>query len=78
MLGSHTPCQTGSETLVYLACQVDACSGNAGAWLDQLQLGCPCDGRPAIRDVELTVDAFGVSADRAHGDHELTGDLRSG
>ena len=34
------------------------------------------DGRPAIIDVEFTVDALGMCADSAQGDHEFTGDLR--
>ena len=55
---------------------VDACSGNACARLEQTQLCCAFDGRPAIRDVEFTVDALGMCADRAQGDHEFLGDLR--
>ena len=47
-------------------------------WLDQIQFGCPFDSRPAIIDVEFAVDALGMGADRAQGDHEFTGDLRSG
>ena len=46
--------------------------------LEQIQLFCPFDGRPAIRDVELTVDALGMRANRAQGDHERLGDLRPG
>ena len=48
------------------------------AWLDQAQLGGPFDGRPAIVDIEFAVDALGMGADRAQGDHEFLGDLRPG
>jgi hypothetical protein len=44
--------------------------------LDQIQLNCPFDGRPAAIDVEFAVDALGMCADRAQTDHEFTGDLR--
>ena len=47
------------------------------AGLDQIQFNCPFDSRPAIIDVEFTVDALGMGADRAQGDHEFTGDLRT-
>ena len=47
-------------------------------WLNQFQLGCPFDGRPAAIDVELAVDTLGVRAEGAQGDHELIGDLRPG
>jgi hypothetical protein len=53
-------------------------SGNAFTWLDQIQLNRPFDGRPAIIDIEFTVDALGMCADCAQGDHEFTGDLRPG
>ena len=43
----------------------DVCSPNAFAWLEQIQLCCPFDGCPTIRDVEFTVDALGMGADRA-------------
>src|SRR5690349_11056572 len=46
------------------------------AWLEQIQLCCPFDGRPAIRDVEFRVDALGMCANRAQGDYEFLGDLR--
>ena len=46
-------------------------------WLDQTQFGCPFDSRPAIIDVEFTVDTLGMCADRAQSDHELIGDLGS-
>ena len=55
---------------------MDACSGNAFAWLNQIQLCGPFDGRPAIIDAEFTVDALGMCADSTQGDHEFTGDLR--
>ena len=51
-------------------------TGNAFAWLEQIQLCCPFDGRPASIDVEFTVDALGMCADSAQGDHEFMGDLR--
>jgi hypothetical protein len=40
-------------------------SGNAFTRLDQFQLSRPLDGRPAIIDIELSVDALGMRADRA-------------
>ena len=51
---------------------------SAIAWLDQIQFDCPFDSRPAILDVEFAVDALGMCADGAQGDHEFTGDLRTG
>ena len=45
--------------------------------LDQTQLFCSSNSRPAIVDVEFAVDAFGMCADRAQADHELTSDLGS-
>ena len=51
-------------------------SGNAFTWLDQIQLSRPFDSCPAIIDIEFTVDALGMCADCAQGDHEFTGDLR--
>ena len=56
----------------------DVYSGNALASLDQTKLGCPFDGRPATVDVEFTVDALGIGANRAQADHEFPGDLRPG
>jgi hypothetical protein len=53
-------------------------SGNAFMVLDQIQLSRPFDGRPAIIDIEFTVDALGMCADRAQGDHEFAGDFRPG
>ena len=55
---------------------VDACAGNASAGLEQAQLCCPLDGRPASGDLEFAVDALGMGADGAQGDHEFLGDLR--
>ena len=55
---------------------MDACSGNALAWLYQTQLFCPFDGRPAIIDVEFTVDALSMGAEGAQADHEFMGNLR--
>ena len=49
----------------------------AFGWLYQIQFGCPLDSRPAILDVEFAVDALGMGADRAQGDHEFTGNLGS-
>ena len=57
--GKKKPCQINWQG------QVAACSGNAIVWLYQIQLCRPFYGRPAIIDVEFTVDAFGVCADRA-------------
>jgi len=57
---------------------VDACSDEAVAWLNQPQFCGPLDGRPAIGDVEFTVDTLGMGADRAQADHQFTGDLRPG
>ena len=48
-------------------------SGNAIAWLHQIQLCRPFDGRPAIIDVEFTVDALGMCADSAQGEQKFTG-----
>ena len=53
-------------------------AGALFTWLDQTQFCCPFDGRPAIIDVEFAVDALGMGADRAQGDHEFIGDLRPG
>jgi hypothetical protein len=67
--GRQKPCQACNEMPVCLA-GLRACrSGNAFVWLYQIQLCCPFDGRPAISDVEFTVDALGMCADRAQGDH---------
>lgn len=54
---------------------VEAYSSNACAWLDQIQLYCPFDRRPAIGDVEFAVDALGIGADCAQGDHKFASDL---
>ena len=59
MKGNEKPCQIDWQG------QVDACSRNARVWLDQIQLYRPFDGRPAIIDVEFTVDALGMCADSA-------------
>jgi hypothetical protein len=70
------PCQDAKEYRGIEQSEAGACSGNAIARLVQVQLCCPFDGRPAIIDVELPVDALGMGADGTQGDHELTGDLR--
>ena len=57
---------------------VEGCSGSTFAQLDQIQLFGPFDSRPASLDVEFAVDALGMGADRAQGDHEFVGDLRPG
>jgi len=57
---------------------VAVCSGQAGVWLNQAQFNGPLDGRPAIGDVEFTVDALGMGADCAQADHQFSGDLRPG
>ena len=50
-----------------------------GVWqLDQPQLDCPLNSRPAAIDVELAVDTLGVGTDRTQADHQLAGNLRSG
>ena len=46
--------------------------------LDQSQLFCTPDSRPAVIDAELAEDALGMGADGAQADHELTGDLGTG
>ena len=48
---------------------------SAFARLDQTQFFCTFDSRPATVDVEFAVDALGMGADGAQGDHEFTGDL---
>jgi hypothetical protein len=53
-------------------------SGNTFTVLDQIQLSRPIDSCPAIIDIEFTVDALGMCADCAQGDHEFTGDFRPG
>ena len=45
--------------------------------LDQPQLLCSFDSRPASIDVKLVIDALGMCADGAQADHEFTGDLGS-
>src|SRR5687768_11829131 len=45
------------------------------SWLYQIQLCCPFDGRTATIDIELAVDALGMRAESAQGDHQFTGDL---
>ena len=64
------------EMQVYLAGLSNCLLGSALVRLDQIQLSCPFDSRPAIIDVEFAVDALGMCADCAQGDHELIGDLR--
>ncbi len=73
-------CQGDTSPVVRAATcwSVHARSDSAFAWLDQIQLCCPFDGRPAIHDVKFAIDALGMGADRAHGNHELIGDLRPG
>jgi len=43
--------------------------------LDQSQLFCPPDGRPAVIDIQFAVDALRVSTNRAQSNDELAGDL---
>ena len=62
---------------IWVAQQGDDSSGFVSAWLNQVQLCCPIYSRPASIDVEFAVDALGMGADRAQGDHEFTGDLGS-
>jgi hypothetical protein len=57
--GKEKPCQINWQG------QGNACSGSATVWLYQIQLGRPFDGRPAIIDVEFTVDALRMCADSA-------------
>ena len=39
---------------------VGTCAGNLIARLDQIQFGCPFDGRTTIIDAEFAVDTLGV------------------
>ena len=73
MPGNQKPCPASDEMLV-----LGRATCSAFAWLDQTQFDCPFDSRPAIIDVEFAVDALGMGADRAQGDHEFPGDLRPG
>jgi hypothetical protein len=59
MKGKEKPCQKNWQG------QVDACSGNAIMWLDQIQLCRPFDSHLAIIHIELTVNALGMRADSA-------------
>jgi hypothetical protein len=70
MPGNQKPCTTIDEMLF-----LDRATCGAIEWLDQIQFGCPFDSRPAIIDIEFTVDTLGMCAYRAQGDHEFTGDL---
>jgi hypothetical protein len=58
--------------------EVGACAGKLLARLEQIQFGCPVDGRTTIIDAKLTVDALGMGTDRADGDYDFTSDLRHG
>ena len=58
-----------------LAGRMEALFRSVFARLDQTQFDSPFDGRPAIIDVEFVVDAFGMCADRAQSDDELTGNF---
>jgi hypothetical protein len=71
MPGRQKPCPASDEMLFFGRAKC-----GAFGWLYQTQLDCPFDGRPAILDVEFSVDALGMGADRAQGDQEFTGDLR--
>jgi hypothetical protein len=70
--GKQKPCPTSDEMLF-----LGRATCGAFARLDQIQFGCPFDSRSAIIDVEFTVNALGMCADRAQGDHELIGDFGS-
>jgi hypothetical protein len=59
MKGKEKPCQ-----FIWQG-QIDDCSSKAIVWLNQIQLCRPFDGRPAIIDVELTVNALGMCANSA-------------
>ena len=59
MKGKEKPCQINWQG------KVDAYSGSTIVRLYQIQLCRPFDGRPAIIDVEFTVDALGMCADSA-------------
>ena len=76
--GDKKTCQACMKCKFIWQGQVEACSGSAFARLDQIQLCCPFDGCPAIIDVEFAVDALGMCADRAQGDHEFTSDFGPG
>ena len=53
-------CSTSDEPLFW-----GRVKWGAIGWLDQIQFDGSLDSRPAIRDVEFTVDALGMGADRA-------------
>jgi hypothetical protein len=79
---SHCRCECGEVSSPDMGvdvgiCAGEVCPGNAHARLIQVQLRCPFDGCPAAGDVKPGVDALGMGADSAQGDHELTGDLQS-
>jgi hypothetical protein len=76
--GEKSPARRAMECRSIRQGWVNARSGNAIGWLYQPQLRGTSDGRPAIVDAELAVDALRVGADGAQGDHELIGDLRAG
>ena len=44
-------------------------------WLDQAQLNCPLNSRPAAVHVEFAVNAFRMGADCAQANYEFSGDL---
>src|SRR5918998_4684675 len=55
-----------------------ACSGNARCLRKQLEVPCPGNGLGAVVRAELAVDVARVGLDGAHGDEEVSGDLRVG
>ena len=75
--GDRRPARRARTGWVIWPGEGEAGVGHAGVRLEQMQLCGPCDGCPAIGDVKLAVDVLGMGADRAQGNHELTGNLRS-
>src|SRR6266498_1307306 len=72
MPGKQKPCSTNVEMLFFGRAK---CA--AFARLDQIQLFCPFDSRPATIDIEFVIDALRMCADSAQADHEFTRDLGS-
>jgi len=62
----------------WIAVRRGACVGNLMARLDQIQFGCPVDGRTTIVNAKLAVDALGMRTDRTRGDHKFMSDLWHG
>lgn len=63
MPGRQKPYPPGNEVLAYRAGLRGYLVGQRFGGLNQIQLGCPFDGRAATIDVEFPVDALGMGAD---------------